>query len=379
VTLVIDLLFTVVFLALMHAYSPLLTGVVLGAIPCYVLLSVIVTPILRARLNERFTRGAENQAFLVESVTGVETLKAMAVEPQLQRRWEEQLAEYVRAAFRATSLSNIASQTAGFVNKVTVVLILWIGARLVIDGALSVGQLVAFNMLAARVSGPVLRLVQLWQDFQQAGISVQRLGDILNTPTEPSLRAERSALPRMQGRVTFEHVTFRYRPDAGEVLYDVTLDIPRGQVVGIVGRSGSGKSTLGKLIQRAWPGSSDVSGDGGLHRGARRRKLGAGHGPGSRGCACPGHRPLAGLAGKTRCPTAITARDAHAEIVAARDRLARGAAPPSSTTPPRLDAPPRREPTPRRAARRGRARAGAPARRGRPGTGRCSSPPARRR
>lgn len=133
-TLVIDLLFTVVFLALMYTYSPLLTGVVLGAIPGYVLLSVIVTPILRTRLNERFTRGAENQAFLVESVTGVETLKAMAVEPQLQRRWEEQLAEYVRAAFRATSLGNIASQTAGFVNKVTVVLILWIGARLVIDG-----------------------------------------------------------------------------------------------------------------------------------------------------------------------------------------------------------------------------------------------------
>jgi subfamily B ATP-binding cassette protein HlyB/CyaB len=263
VTLVIDLLFTVVFLALMHAYSPLLTGVVLGAIPCYVLLSVIVTPILRARLNERFTRGAENQAFLVESVTGVETLKAMAVEPQLQRRWEEQLAEYVRAAFRATSLSNIASQTAGFVNKVTVVLILWIGARLVIDGALSVGQLVAFNMLAARVSGPVLRLVQLWQDFQQAGISVQRLGDILNTPSEPSLRADRSALPRMQGRVTFEHVTFRYRPDAGEVLHDVTLDIPPGQVVGIVGRSGSGKSTLGKLIQRLYvPESGRVLVDG---------------------------------------------------------------------------------------------------------------------
>ena len=170
-TLVVDLLFTSVFFALMYYYSPGLTGVVLGAIPFYLLLSVWITPILRQRLHEKFNRGAENQAFLVESVTGVETLKSMAVEPQMQRRWEEQLAGYVRAGFRAANLGNIAGQCAGFINKVTVVLILWIGATLVMRGELSVGQLIAFNMLAARVSGPILRLVRLWQDFQQVGIS----------------------------------------------------------------------------------------------------------------------------------------------------------------------------------------------------------------
>ena len=251
-TVVIDLLFTVVFLAVMYYYSPLLTWIVLGSIPCYALLSVVVTPILRARVHEKFNRGAENQAFLVESVSGVETLKAMAVEPQMQRRWEEQLAGYVQASFKAGNLNNIANQIAGFINKLVTVLILWVGARAVIAGDLSIGQLIAFNMLAGRVSGPVLRLVQLWQDFQQAGVSVQRLGDILNTPTEPSYNQNRSSLPQLNGRITFDRVTFRYRPDGPEILRTVSLDIPAGQVIGIVGRSGSGKSTLAKLIQRLY-------------------------------------------------------------------------------------------------------------------------------
>jgi len=262
-TLVIDLFFTLVFLAVMYYYSPLLTYIVLGAIPCYVLLSVFVTPILRARVHEKFNRGAENQAFLVESVSGVETLKAMAVEPQMQRRWEEQLAGYVSASFKASNLGNIANQVAGFNNKVVIVLILWVGARAVIAGDLSVGQLIAFNMLAARVSGPVLRLVQLWQDFQQAGVSVQRLGDILNTPTEPSYNQNRSSLQQLNGRITFDRVTFRYRPDGAEVLRGVELEIPAGQVIGVVGRSGSGKSTLAKLVQRLYvPESGRVLVDG---------------------------------------------------------------------------------------------------------------------
>ena len=187
-TLVIDLFFTLVFLVVLFLYSPTLTAVVAGTIPFYLALSAWVTPVLRRRLEEKFNRGAENQAFLVESVNGIQTLKSMAVEPQMQRRWEEQLAAYVGAGFRAAHLGNVASQAAALVNKVGVVLILWIGATLVMQGALSVGQLIAFNMIAGRISGPILRLVQLWQDFQQAGISVRRLGDILNTPTEPGYR-----------------------------------------------------------------------------------------------------------------------------------------------------------------------------------------------
>lgn len=262
-TVVIDLFFTVVFFVVMYYYSPTLTWIVLGAIPFYVLLSIFVTPVLRRRLDEKFARGAENQAFLVESVTGVETLKSMAVEPQMQRRWEEQLAAYVSASFKTANLGNIASQSAGLINKVTTVLILWIGATLVMKNELSVGQLIAFNMLAGRVSGPILRLVQLWQDFQQAGISVQRLGDILNTPTEPGYNPGRAALPALQGEVRFEHVGFRYAPDRPKVLDDIDLQIKPGEMIGIVGRSGSGKSTLTKLVQRLYiPESGRVLIDG---------------------------------------------------------------------------------------------------------------------
>ncbi len=263
VTVVIDCFFTFVFIAVMFYYSPLLTWVVLATIPGYFTLSTCITPILRSRLHDKFNRGAENQAFLVESVTGIETVKAMAVEPQVQRRWEDQLAGYVNASFKAQNLSNIAGQSAQLINKVMVVLILWFGARLVLENALSVGQLVAFNMLAARVSGPVLRLVQLWQDFQQAGISVQRLGDILNVKPEPQYTPNRSRLPDLQGCVSFEHVTFRYRPDGPEILKAIDLEIFPGEVVGIVGRSGSGKSTLTKLIQRLYlPQSGRVLIDG---------------------------------------------------------------------------------------------------------------------
>lgn len=262
-TLVIDLLFTFVFLAVMYFYSPLLTWIVLGSFPFYIAISAGATPLFRRRLDDKFQRGAENQAFLVESVAGAETLKAMAVEPQMQRRWEEQLAGYVAASFRVISLGNTASQTVQFISKLVTAGILYYGAKLVIDGDLTVGELVAFNILAGRVSAPVLRLAQIWQDFHQARLSVARLGDILNTPTEPVYNPGRAALPAIRGDVTLEHVTFRYRIDGPEILYDIRLNVPAGQVVGIVGPSGSGKSTLAKLIQRLYvPESGRVLVDG---------------------------------------------------------------------------------------------------------------------
>jgi subfamily B ATP-binding cassette protein HlyB/CyaB len=262
-TLAIDLLFTVVFLAVMFAYSPLLTWIVLGSFPFYIAISAGMTPLFRRRLDEKFRRGAENQAFLVESVTGIETVKAMAVEPQMQRRWEEQLAGYVSASFRVLSLGNTASQLVQFISKVVTAGILYFGARLVIEGGLSVGELVAFNILAGRVSAPVLRLAQIWQDFHQARLSVQRLGDILNTTAEPTYTPSRAGLPAIRGNISFDHVTFRYRVNGREVLHDVSFDVPAGQVVGIVGPSGSGKSTFAKLVQRLYvPESGRVMIDG---------------------------------------------------------------------------------------------------------------------
>ncbi|MBV8633259.1 MAG: ATP-binding cassette domain-containing protein, partial [Burkholderiaceae bacterium] len=198
----------------------------------------------------KFARGADNQSFLVETVSGIETVKAMAVEPQFTRKWDGQLAAYVAAGFRVTSLANIGQQGVQLIGKLVTVVTLWLGAKLVVEGKLTVGQLIAFNMMAGRVATPILRLAQMWQDFQQVGISMQRLGDILNTRTE--LPQSRQALPAVQGHIRFDDVRFRYTPDGPQVLKGIDLDVAPGQVLGIVGRSGSGKSTLTKLLQRLY-------------------------------------------------------------------------------------------------------------------------------
>src|SRR5580692_7654291 len=251
-TLVIDLGFTFVFLAVMFYYSPLLSWIVVGSFPFYIALSAGVTPVFRRRLEKKFDRGAENQSFLVESVSAIQTLKAMAIEPQMQRRWEEQLAGYVGSSFDVLSLANWTSQFVQFISKIVTALTLYFGAHLVIAGQLTVGELIAFNMLAGRVAQPVLRLAQLWQDFHQARVSIARLGDILNTTPEPAFNASRAALPAIRGDIAFEHITFRYRIDGPTALTDISLKIYAGQVIGIVGPSGSGKSTLTKLVQRLY-------------------------------------------------------------------------------------------------------------------------------
>jgi len=248
-TVVLDLLFSVLFIAVMAIYSGWLTLVVLASLPLYTLISAAVSPVLRRRLHERFNRGAENQAFLVETVSAMPTVKAMAVESHWTREWDKQLASYVAASFRVVRLGSVAAESVGLVNRLVTVGVLWVGAYLVIDGRLTVGGLVAFNMLAARVAQPVMRLAQLWQDFQQTGISVSRLGDILNARTEVAPSARTSLAP-LQGRIEFDQVRFRYRLDADEVLRGMSLAIEPGEVIGIVGRSGSGKSTVAKLIQR---------------------------------------------------------------------------------------------------------------------------------
>jgi ATP-binding cassette, subfamily B, bacterial HlyB/CyaB len=251
-TLLIDLFFTFVFLTVMFYYSPLLSWIVIGSFPFYMALSAGVTPVFRQRLEKKFDRGAENQSFLVESVSAIQTLKAMAIEPQMQRRWEEQLAGYVGSSFDVLSLGNWTSQLVQFISKIVTALTLYFGAHLVIEGQLTVGELIAFNMLAGRVAQPVLRLAQLWQDFHQARVSIARLGDILNTTPEPAFNASRAALPPIKGDITFDHISFRYRIDGPLALHDISLKISAGQVIGIVGPSGSGKSTLTKLVQRLY-------------------------------------------------------------------------------------------------------------------------------
>ncbi|MGE0830525.1 MAG: type I secretion system permease/ATPase, partial [Hyphomonadaceae bacterium] len=250
-TLVIDFFFTIIFLVILYFYSAALFVIVAISLALYAIVSVALTPALHRRIEERFQRGAESQAFLVESVTGVGTLKAAAVEPQMQRRWEQLLAAYVAAGFRAASIGIWGGQAIQLINKLAMLVILYFGARLVIEGRLTVGELVAFNMLAGRVAEPVLRLAQLWQQFQEARVGVARLGDILNAPSERR-QGSRSALPAIDGRIAFDQVSFRYRADGPEVLKRISLDVREGEILGIVGPSGSGKSTLTKLVQRLY-------------------------------------------------------------------------------------------------------------------------------
>ena len=262
VTVFLDVLFSFVFLAVMFLYSVDLTLMVMGFVFVIGIVYFFATPKFRRKLEEKFDMGAEQNAFLVESVTGVETVKSLALEGAMQKRWEDKLADYISASFNLSNFGFILGGFTGMVQKLMTISILYFGVLQVIEGNLTVGQLIAFQMFANQFSGPVLRLVNLWNEFQQTLISIDRLGDILNMP--PEQKNEKAiTLAQLRGDIAFNKVNFSYKPGGQMVLKDLSFSLQAGMSVGIIGRSGSGKSTVAKMIQRLYiPNDGQVMVDG---------------------------------------------------------------------------------------------------------------------
>jgi subfamily B ATP-binding cassette protein HlyB/CyaB len=259
----IDSFFIIVYITVMCFYSGKLTLIVVLSIPLFVILSLIITPLFKKSLDKKFETGAEAQSFLVESINGIQTIKSFALEDKFLDKWGGLQANYVKAGYNTSMISQTSNAVANFIQHTVDLFILVFGAKLVIDGRLSIGQLVAFRMLSGRVSGPVLRLVQLWQEYQQANLSVKRIGDIFNTPTEIKSENMISSVPRIQGRIRFDNVRFRYRIDGSDVLHGISFEMKENMIYGLVGRSGSGKSTISKLIQRLYiPQAGKITIDG---------------------------------------------------------------------------------------------------------------------
>lgn len=258
----IDALFIFVFIGVLLIYSLKLTLIVVISIPVYVGIAAILRPIMRDRIKQKFNYWSYSQQFVVESIVGAQTLKAAAAEPLVQRQWTDRLAAYVGSGFKASMSGTVGQTIIEFVTKLVAALILYFGAQEVIEGSLTVGELIAFNMISNQIIQPILRISQLWQDFQQVLVSIERLGDIMNAPKEPKPE-NASALPPATGAIEFRGITFSYRPELPDAVKNIRLEIAPGETIGIVGASGSGKSTLTKLLQRFYtPRSGQIFVDG---------------------------------------------------------------------------------------------------------------------
>jgi ATP-binding cassette, subfamily B, bacterial HlyB/CyaB len=252
-TVVLDAVFSVVYIVVMFIYSWVLTLVTLGVIPVFVALTVFVSPIVRRQLRTKAERQAETQSYLVEVLSGISTVKAQNIELRARWKWQERYARYVSDGFKNVLTSTAASSASNFLNKLSALLVLWVGAYLVLDQKLTLGQLIAFRIISGYVTGPLLRLAQIWQNFQQTALSLERLSDIVDTPQEADETDRYNiSLPPVQGTVKYENVSFRFAPSGPLQLNNVTIEIPAGTFVGIVGQSGSGKSTMTKLLPRLY-------------------------------------------------------------------------------------------------------------------------------
>ena len=251
VSVLIDAFFSIVFLAIMFVYSLKLTFISLGFLSVIGIIYVMITPELRLRLEEKFQMGAHSNSYLVESITGVQTVKSLAIEGSMFKKWEEKLGKYLKSSFNLAIMGNFTGSICGFLQKGMTIAILYVGVMLVIENKLTIGQLIAFQMFSGQFAAPMLRLVGLWNEFQQTLLAVDRIGDILNSPIEMQ-SGNAITLNHVRGDIKIDNLSFKYNVEAPLVLKNINLDIKAGTKIGFVGRSGSGKSTITKLIQRLY-------------------------------------------------------------------------------------------------------------------------------
>lgn len=249
--LFIDLLFVSLFIAVLFSYSATMTWILIGSLFVFFILWMILGPIIRRQTEKSYQADENGLTFLTESITGIETIKTTATEKYFHLRWQKLLSKQLIQGFKVTMRSEVASQLMTLVSKVTTALLLWVGVKEVMNGGISPGELVAYNMLSAHVTQPVLRLAQIWQDFQHTIISLRRVGDILDEPVENERKGIVSSAS-IHGCIDFQNIRFRYQPDTPEVLNNLSLSVKAGEFIGITGPSGSGKSTLTKLLQRLY-------------------------------------------------------------------------------------------------------------------------------
>jgi ATP-binding cassette, subfamily B, bacterial RtxB len=251
VTLCVDVVFTCVLFIVMWCISPLLTLITLGTLPFYLLLAALTTRPLQKKVEVLCGCAAKNGAFLTETVSGVETVKSLALEPQMQQRWETQTRDFAEANFQVQNLQNLSSQTAQLLQKLAGAVVIVVGAYQVMSVQLSIGQLIAFNMLAVQALMPMSKLVDLWQQSIRAQVGLMLISDILSLPVEQAVGAAPTG-NQIRGDITLQNVIFRYRPDLDPVLRNFSLSLRAGEHIGLVGPSGSGKSTVARLLQRLY-------------------------------------------------------------------------------------------------------------------------------
>jgi len=262
-TALIDFPFSIIILGVMFLFSPTITMVAVIAIVLFFVLYAVIGPLLKDRVNEKHKVSVDNQSYLVETVRGMDTLKSMALEAQMQRRWEKQVAEQSVLSTKSEDMSGKVSEIGQFISKGTIALTMYLGAMGVMNGTLTAGQMIAMNMLAGRVMGPAQRIAQMFMQMHQVGISVKRIGEILDADSEPNIRHHHQHMPAIKGGVNFDQVSFKYSDQSPTILDGISFDVKAGEVIGIVGESGAGKTTLSKLMLKLYlPNTGKISLDG---------------------------------------------------------------------------------------------------------------------